>query len=74
MNPTEHIFYLEGNNTIEIGFRHLSTLRKSMKRKETKMTLLHRNSYFCNIYICVKILINLIFDKFINVSKNKFLF
>ena len=36
-----HIFYLEGNTTTKIGFRHVSTLRKSVKCKEEKLTLLH---------------------------------
>ena len=42
MNPTEHIFYLEGNNTTKIEFRHLSTLRESLRHKKAKITLLHR--------------------------------
>ena len=37
MNPTEHIFYLEGNNTTKIGFRHLSSLGKSVKRNGAKI-------------------------------------
>ena len=45
-------FYQEGNNTTKIGFRHFSILRKSMKRKEAKITLLDIYINTPVIYMC----------------------